>query len=93
MPRYLIERNIEGAGGKGEEWLHAISQKSNEVLADLQGTGKHVQWEHSYVTDNAIYCVYVAENPELVREHAKCGGFPADRVMQIRDVIDPITGE
>jgi hypothetical protein len=93
MPRYVIERNIPNAGTMGDEWLKTISKKSNEVLADLQRDGKHVQWEHSYVTDNAIYCVYVASDPDVVLEHARCGGFPADRIMQARDVIDPTTGE
>ncbi|MBM2810109.1 MAG: uncharacterized protein HW416_868 [Chloroflexi bacterium] len=93
MPRYLIERNIPNAGTMGQEWLKTISQKSNSVLRDLHGDGKQVQWEHSYVTDNAIYCVYLASDPEVVLEHARCGGFPADRIMQVQDIIDPISGE
>lgn len=93
MARYLIERNIPNAGSMGQEWLKTISQKSNSVLHDLNSDGKRVQWEHSYVTDNAIYCVYLASDPEVVLEHARCGGFPADRIMQVPDVIDPTTGE
>ena len=93
MPRYLIERNIPNAGTMGEQWLKTISQKSNSVLHDLQSDGKQVQWEHSYVIDNAIYCVYLASDPEVVLEHARCGGFPADRIMQVQDVIDPTSGE
>jgi hypothetical protein len=93
MPRYVIERNIPKAGSNGPEWLKTISQKSNQVLHDMQVDGKQVQWEHSYVTDDAIYCVYVASNPDMVLEHARSGGFPADRIMQVRDVIDPTTGE
>lgn len=93
MPRYLIERNIPNAGTMGQEWLETISKKSNSVLDDLQSEGKRVQWEHSYVTGDAIYCVYLASDPELVLEHARCGGFPADRIMQVGDVIDPTTGE
>jgi hypothetical protein len=93
MPRYLIERNIPNAGTMGPDWLRTISAKSNNVLHDLQSDGKQVQWEHSYVTGDAIYCVYVASTPELVLEHARCGGFPADRILEVNDVIDPITGE
>ena len=93
MPRYLIERRIDGVGGNSEEWLCGISEKSNDVLADLQRAGKHVQWEHSYLTGDAIYCVYVAANPDLVLEHARLGGFPADRIMEVHTIIDPVTGE
>ena len=90
MPRYLIERNIEGAGKLSEQELSAISQKSCGVLKDMGGD---VQWVQSYVTDDKITCVYIAPNEERVREHARKGGFPADRVMEVREVIDPTTAE
>lgn len=93
MPKYLIERRIPEAGKMDAATLKAISQKSNGVLADLNGSGKQVQWVESYVTDNAIHCVYLAPNPDVVLEHARCGGFPADNIMEVRAVIDPTTGE
>jgi hypothetical protein len=93
MPKYLIERRIPGAGKFSPETLHEISAKSNGVLSDLTGAGKQVQWVQSYVTDDAIHCIYLASGPEVVLEHARCGGFPADRISEIREVIDPTTGE
>ena len=90
MPRYLIERDIEGAGLMTPAELKAVSQKSCGVLADL---GPQVQWEHSYVTDDKVYCVYVAPSAELIQQHAKEGGFPADRISQVRQMIDPTTAE
>ena len=90
MPRYVIEREIPGAGQLSPEELRAISQKSCGVLGTL---GSQIQWDHSYVTDNKIYCVYIAPNEELVREHARQGGFPANSVSQVRTVIDPTTAE
>lgn len=93
MPKYLIERRIPGAGQFSPEVLHEISAKSNGVLSDLTSGGKRVQWLQSYVTDDAIHCVYLASDPEVLLEHARCGGFPADRISEIRQVIDPTTGE
>ena len=93
MPKYLIERRIPEAGKMDAATLRAISQKSNGVLADLRGSGKSVQWVHSYVTDDAIHCVYLASDPDVVLEHARCGGFPADSIMEVRAVIEPTTGE
>ena len=93
MPKYLIERRIPEAGAFSPTDLHDISAKSNGVLHDMQRGGTAVQWVQSYVTDHTIHCVYVAPNPEAVREHARCGGFPADRIMEVRTVIDPTTGE
>jgi hypothetical protein len=93
MPRFLIERNIPGAGAMSPQQLRDISVKSNGVLHDMQRNGTPVTWQQSYVTDNAIHCVYVAPDAEAVREHAHCGGFPADQVLQVRAVIDPTTGE
>ena len=90
MPQYLIERNIPGAGNLSQEDLHAISQKSVGVLNEL---GPQIQWVHSYVVGDGIYCIYRAPNEEMVREHAARGGFPADRVMEIDNIIDPSTAE
>lgn len=89
MPKYLIERRLPGAGTLDDDQLRAISEKSNAVLAELGGD---VQWVHSYVTDDTIHCVYVAPNPDRVREHAERGGFPADAVFRVRRTIDPTTG-
>ena len=90
MPQYLIERNIPGAGKLTPAELKAISQKSCGVLNQM---GPTIQWVHSYVTGDQIYCVYRAPNEAMVREHARLGGFPADRVSEIRTVIDPTTAE
>jgi hypothetical protein len=90
MPKYVIEREIPGAGKLSAEQLQAISQKSCGVL---EGLGPKIQWVQSYVTDDKIYCVYIAPNEEMVREHAKQGGFPANRVSEVKQVIDPTTAE
>jgi len=90
MPRYVIEREIPGAGSLSSQQLEQISQKSCSVLRDL---GPQIQWVQSYVTDNKIYCVYIAPNAEIIREHARQGGFPADSVTEVRAVIDPTTAE
>jgi hypothetical protein len=90
MPKFLIEREIPGAGELSAEELRAISQKSCGVL---QGMGPQIQWVQSYVTGDKIYCVYVAPDEESVREHARQGGFPANRVSRITSVIDPTTAE
>jgi hypothetical protein len=89
VPRYVIERSIPGAGTLSGTELHDISAMSNEVLASM---APRAQWSHSYVTDDKIYCVYIAEDEQAVREHAAGGGFPADVVAQVHAVIDPITG-
>jgi hypothetical protein len=88
MNKYVIEREIPGAGNLTAGDLKGISQKSCGVLNEL---GSQVQWVESYVTDDKIYCVYLAANEELVREHAKRGGFPANRISQVRTIIDPTT--
>ena len=93
MPRYLIERRIPEAGKFTPSELHDIAAKSNDVLNGMHREGTSVFWLQSFVTDDAIHCVYVAPNAEVVREHARCGGFPADQVMEVRAVIDPTTGE
>jgi hypothetical protein len=90
MPKYVIEREIPGAGQLTPQQLNAISQKSCSVLKDL---GPQIQWLESYVTDDKIYCVYIAPNEAMVREHAKQGGFPANKVSAIRRMIDPTTAE
>jgi hypothetical protein len=89
-PRYVIERDIPGAGKLNHDQLHGISQKSFGVLKNL---GPKTQWVESYVTDDKIYCVYIAPDAALVREHAKQGGFPANRVSEVRQIIDPTTAE
>jgi hypothetical protein len=90
MPKYVIEREIPGAGKLSAQELKAISQKSCGVLSKL---GPQIQWLQSYVTGDRIYCVYIAPNEQLVREHAKQGGFPANRVSEVARVIDPTTAE
>jgi hypothetical protein len=90
MPKFVIEREIPGAGKFTPDQLQAVSQKSCGVLKNL---GPQIQWLHSYVTDDKLYCVYIAPNEEMVREHAKQGGFPANRISQVRMVIDPTTSE
>jgi hypothetical protein len=90
MPKYVIEREIPGAGKLNPEQLKAISQTSCGVLSKM---GSQIQWVHSYVTDNKIYCVYNAPNEDMVREHAVQGGFPANSVSRVATIIDPTTAE
>ena len=90
MPRYVIERGFPGAGQLSATELQSIAQKSCTTLESL---GPQIQWQQSYVTDDKIYCVYIAPNEELVREHGRLGGFPADRVSEVTAVIDPLTAE
>jgi hypothetical protein len=90
MPKYVIERPLPGAGKLTTEELHGISEKSNQVLASL---GPDIHWLHSYVTDDKIYCVYHAPDPDIIFEHARCGGFPAESVSLVSAVIDPSTGD
>jgi hypothetical protein len=90
MPKYLIERESPGAGKSSVEDLRAVAQKSCGVLQKL---GTDIQWVESYITDDKIYCVYIARDEQLVREHAKLGGFPANRISEIRGIIDPATAE
>ena len=90
MPRFVFEREIVGAGKLSREDLHAISQKSCGVLRAM---GPSIQWIQSFVTDDKIYCVYLAPDEETVRRHAAQGGFPADSVARVRAVIDPVTAE
>ena len=90
MPKYVIEREIPGAGKLTAEQLKGISQTSCGVLSKM---GPQIQWVHSYVTDDKIYCIYNAPNEEMVREHAKQGGFPANSVSKVSTIIDPTTAE
>lgn len=90
MPKYVIEREIPGVGQLSSAELRAISQKSCEVL---QALGPDIQWVQSYVTGDKIYCVYIAPDVDLVREHARCGGFPANSISEVRAMIDPTTAE
>jgi hypothetical protein len=90
MPKFLIEREIPNAGKLSPQDLQAVSQKSCSVL---RGMGPAIQWVESYVTDNKVYCVYIAENEAAIRKHAEQGGFPANRISEIRTMIDPTTAE
>jgi hypothetical protein len=90
MPKFLIEREIPGAGDLKPEELQAISQKSCGVLKEM---GPQIQWVESYVTGDKVYCVYIAPDEAAVREHAQRGGFPANRVSEIKQMIDPTTAE
>ena len=90
MPKYVIEREIPGAGKFSAEQLKAISQTSCGVLSKM---GSQIQWIHSYVTTDKIYCVYIAPNKEMILEHARQGGFPANNVTEVSSIIDPATAE
>jgi hypothetical protein len=90
MPKYVIEREIPNAGKLSKAELQGISQKSCGVLRNL---GPEIQWVQSYVTDDKVYCVYIAPNEQIVREHANQGGFPANRISEVKSVIDPTTAE
>lgn len=90
MPKFIIERNLPGASKLSAVELQQISAKSNSVLREL---GPAVQWVQSFVAGDKIYCVYNADKPELIQEHARCGGFPADLIVKVAAVIDPTTGE
>lgn len=89
MPKYVIERKMPGAEKLSPAELKAISEKSNGVIEHL---GKGIQWVHSYVVEDHIYCVYNATNKDLIEEHAKCGGFPVNAVLEVSTIIDPTTG-
>jgi len=90
MPKYIIERDIPGVGDSQAAALQAVSQTSCSVLKEL---GPQIQWLESYVTDDKIYCVYIAPNEDMIREHATRGGFPANRVSEVKTIIDPTTAE
>ena len=90
MPQYVIERDMPGVGRLSPQQLQGASQTSCKVLKEL---GPQIQWLHSYVTDNKIYCVYIAPNAQMVEEHARKGGFPANKISEVRTIIDPTTAE
>lgn len=90
MPKYVIEREVPGAGNLSADQLRAISQTSCGVLRKL---GPEIQWVHSYVTGDKIYCIYIAPNEQLVREHASQGGFPANSIAEVKSIIDPTSAE
>lgn len=90
MPKYLIRREVPGAGAMNAEQLHQLSAKSNAVLAQV---GEGVQWVQSYVTGDRLFCVYNADSEDKIREHARVGGFPCDDIIQVSGIIDPVTGE
>lgn len=89
MPKFIIERDIPGAGKLSQHELQAISQKSCGILKNM---GPHIQWLHSYVTGDKIYCLYIAEEEQAIREHAEQGGFPVNRIEEVTTIIDPSTG-
>jgi hypothetical protein len=93
MPKFVIERELPGAGTLSNKEIQNISAASNKVLRDMASEGKGVQWVESYVTGDKLYCVYNAPSADAVREHAKRGGFPANAVNEVKRVIDPTTGE
>ena len=90
MPKYVIERELPGAGKLTAQQLREISQKSNGIIQTL---GPKIQWVQTYVTEDKLYCVYNAPSPKLIEEHAKCGGFPANRISQVHSMMDPVTAE
>jgi hypothetical protein len=90
MPKYIIERELPGAGKLSQQEIQGISRKSREVLNDL---GPQIQWVESYVTDDKIYCVYISPNKELIEKHAKEGGFPANTISEVKRIIDPTSAE
>ena len=90
MPKYVIERHIPGCGAFSAEDLRGVAQKSNKVLNEM---GPRIQWVHSYVTGDTIYCVYIAPDEATIREHATKGGFPADRISEIKNIFDPTSAE
>ena len=90
MPTYVIEREIDNIGSSSQEQLKAISQASCDVLGKM---GSEIKWNHSYVTDNKIYCVYDAPNEDMIREHARQGGFPANSISKVANVISPATAD
>ena len=90
MPKYIIERELPGAGDLGDDQIQGISQKSCQVLGEL---GLQIQWVESFVTDDKIYCVYIAPSKELIEKHAQQGGFPANKISKVRRMIDPTSAE
>ena len=90
MHKYVIERELPGAGKLTADQLRAVAQKSNSIIATL---GTKIQWVQTYVVDDKLYCVYNAESPKIIEEHAKCGGFPANRITRVSSIMDPTTAD
>jgi Nickel responsive protein SCO4226-like len=90
MPKYVIERELPGAGNLTDEQIQGISQKSNSVLEEL---GPKIQWVESFVTDDKIYCIYIAPNKEMIEKHAAKGGFPANKISEVKRMISPVSAE
>lgn len=90
MPKFVIERELPGAGKLTRDQLRAVAQKSNGIIRSL---GPGIQWVHSYVVDDKLYCVYNADTVNIIEEHAKCGGFPANRISRVSAIVDPTTAE
>ncbi len=93
MPRYVIERDIPEIGSADQKTLQEAAEKSNNVLAEMKAEHKNIQWEHSYITDNKTFCIYLTDDVSLIQEHAQRSGFPATKVTQILRMIDPVTAE
>ncbi len=93
MPRFVIERAIPEIGSAPREALRDASQKSNQVLGEMAAEKKHIQWEYSYVAGDKTFCIYIADNEDLIHEHAERSGFPASKITQVRKIIDPVTAE
>jgi cell division inhibitor SulA len=93
MPRYVIERDIPEIGSAEREALREAARKSNGVLAEMKAERKNIQWEHTYVAGDKTFCIYLADNDDLIHEHARRSGFPATVVTQVRKMIDPVTAE
>jgi len=93
MPRYVIERDIPEIGSADREALRGAAEKSNGVLAEMRSEQKNIQWEHSYVTGNKTFCIYIAGDEALIQEHAQRSGFPATKVTEVSKMIDPVTAE
>ena len=93
MPRYVIERAIPAIGTAERDALRTAAQKSNSVLAEMKAEGKNIQWEHSYVTGDQTFCIYISDNDTLIEEHSQRSGFPATKVTEVRRIIDPVTAE
>lgn len=93
MPRYVIERDIPAIGSAEREALRDAAHKSNGVLAAMKEEKKNIQWEHTYVAGDKTFCIYIADNPTLIDEHAQRSGFPATKVTEVRKMIDPVTAE
>lgn len=93
MPRYVIERDIPGIGSAPHEELCGAAGESNKILAAMKAEKKNIQWEHTYVAGDKTFCVYIADNEDLIHEHAERSGFPATTITEVRSIIDPVTAE